>query len=291
MAELKHNIQTDSENEIKLESSLIYSIWKEGSAFAGCKAEFEIGTAFVGNGAKIKIKGKSENGKKLGNITDTIRNNKYIGQFDIPEDTEIGDQIYFEVKLSKNGLDGESERIPVFLAPKLKSISWNQEEARRGDLVTLSAEVEDVEDNTEVLLVIYEYDEDKAHDLICEIPATVKGGKIEVKWEYEYHEDTDEIPTKEELEQYGSSYNPPEYFFTIKLGNFELGKEQESGLLKFKDYIEIELHDPTGQPIPNEEYTLILPDGSEREGQLDRNGYAIENGIPPGKCKIKFKNL
>ncbi len=68
MPELKHNIQTDAEKEIKLESSLIYSIWKEGSAFAGCKAEFEIGTAFVGNGAKIKIKAKAKKAKNSGKL-------------------------------------------------------------------------------------------------------------------------------------------------------------------------------------------------------------------------------
>ena len=42
-------------------------------------------------------------------------------------------------------------------------------------------------------ILIYEHDQDGAHDRICEIPAVVQDGKIEVKWEYEYHEDTDEI--------------------------------------------------------------------------------------------------
>ncbi len=289
--ELKFNKSTDTEHKIKLESSLISATWNSGKAIAGQTASFTILTSFVGYKAPIQVKGKSEKGKNLGKIKDVILNNKYRGEFEIPEDIEVDDTIYFEVDIPKNGLSGDSNWIPVFPMPRVKNLRWSAKEARRGDLLTLSANVENVRDYTEVKLIIYEFDRDSAHDRITELPAVVKSGKIDVKWEYEYHEDTDEIPTDEELKKYGKSYNPPEYFFTVKIGEEEYGEEQESGLLQFKDWIEIELVDEEGNPVTNEDYVLHLPDGKERRGKLNGSGYAEEKDIPPGKVDIEFPNL
>jgi len=288
--DLKYNKGTDEEHEVKLESSLVSAGWDNTGAFTGGTAAFYIKTAFVGEGAPIKITGKSSKGKKLGNITGEVRSNSYTGKFDIPEDIELGDEIYFKYKLSKNSIDGESEAIPVFPAPVLKSMKWSQEEARRGEVLTLKAEFDKVDNDTDAVLTIYEYDEDKAHDKITEMDVKIEGKKIEVEWEYEYHEDTDDIPDDEEKKRYGGSYNPPEYFFTVKIDEFELGNNQESGLLKFKDWVEIALNDNLGRPVTDEDYVLTLPDGSERKGTLDKDGRAIEKDIPPGKINIEFPN-
>lgn len=285
MSDLKFNKSTDQEHEVTLDSTLIYAVWKQGAAIAGQTARFSVGTAFVGNGAKIKVKGKSEKGESLGKVSGTISNNVYDGQFDIPSDVEVDDQVYFEVKLSDNGLDGESDRIPVVPPPELSNMKWSKKEARRGDIVKLSADAKNVRPHTEVTLVIYEYDRDSAHDRITELPAEVIDEKIETEWEYEYHEDTDEIPTDEEMQKYGRNYNPPEYFFTIKLNNVEYGRQQESGLLTFKDWIEIRLLNYTG----NESYILHLPDGSEKRGSFKSDGTAKEEDIPPGTCTIEIE--
>ena len=288
--ELKFTKSTDSKHKIVLESSLVSASWNTGGAYTGFPASFTILTSFVGYGAPIQVIGRSEKGNKLGDIKGEIKNNKFRGEFEIPEDIEIDDRIYFEVELPKNGLSGESNWIPVFPIPRVKNMKWSAKEAKRGDILTLSANVENVRDNTEVKLVIYEFDQDGAHDRITELPAIVKSGKIEVNWEYEYHEDTDEIPTEEELKKYGKHYNPPEYFFTVKIGEKEFGKNQESGLLEFKDWIEIQLTDLNEAPIPDEEYILHLPDGSERKGKLDSNGYAKEEDVSPGRCTVEFPN-
>lgn len=289
--ELKFTKSTDTEHEIKLTSSLIYAEWCSGLAFSSQTVSFEVVTSFVGNGAKIKITGKSEGGKKLGKIKDKIKNNKYIGRFEIPDDIEIGDEIYFEVGLSKNGIDGESNRIPVYPAPKVSNMKWSAKEARRGDVLKLTADVGNVISGTEVLVTIYEYDRDKAHDKIAEIPAEIENEKLELLWEYEYHEDTDEIPSQEELDRYGASYNPPEYFFTIKIGETEYGLEQESGILEFKDWIEITLENDIGEPVPNAEYVVRLPDGQEKRGNLDSDGKVRIDGIPPGRFNVFFPNM
>ena len=109
-----------------------------------------------------------------------------------------------------------------------------------------------------------------------------------MKWEYEYHEDTDEIPTQKEFDKYGGQYNPPEYFFTIKAEGVEYGKKQESGILKFKDWVNISLVDGQGRPIPNKKYTLVTADGKERKGTLDGEGRAREENLPPGSVTVTF---
>ena len=291
MPEFEFKKPIDSEEEIKLDSALIYADWAQGSAFSGGPAKFEVGTVFVGNGAKIEVSGKSEGGKRLGKVKSIINANKFIGSLDIPEDVEPGDEIYFEVKLSANSIDGESSRIPVYPAPLITNMAWSEQEARRGDVLKLTADVEKVEAGTEVLVTILEYDNDGAHDKIVEIPAEIKDMKLEIEWEYEYHEDVDELPTSEEVERYGSSYNPPEYFFVIDIKGFRAGTGQESGLLTFKDYIEIALRDAGGVPKADERYVLHLPDGSTREGSLDAEGRATEEGIPPGHIKVEFPDM
>jgi len=288
---LKFTKGTDSEHTVKLDSSLVSMFWNSGSGRAGQKAWFTVQTAFVGNGAAIKVKGKSKDGKKLGQVKDKIKSNSFVGSFDIPEDIKIGDEIYFEVKLSKNGLSGESDAIPVLPPLVLKEIKWSAEEARRGDILKLTAEFRDIKDDTEADIVIFEYDRDGGHDRIAQVAAVAEKNKFEIEWEYEYHEDTDEIATEDELEKYGKSYNPPEYFFIVKIGDAVFGGEQESGLLTFKDYIELELKDDDGAPAKDEKYVIKLPDGSEKEGSLDGDGHARLDDIPPGKVKVEFPDI
>jgi hypothetical protein len=286
MPDLKFTKSTDSEHEIKLTSHLVYATWTKGVAYGGQKARVEVGTAFVGNGAKIEIKGKSKDGAKLGKITGVIKNNRFLGELDIPEDIEIGDEVFFEVKLSKNGLSGESDRIPAQPAVRVSNMQWSAGEARRGDILTLSADVTGVKSGSEVLVKIYEYDRDGLHDPVVEFPATISSDKLECDWEYEYIEDTDEIPTDAEMQRYGRNYNPPEYFFTVRIGDQEYGREQESGLLTFKDWIQVTAARADGSPCADSEYKITLADGTRQEGRLDSNGQVRLEDMPPGRFRI-----
>lgn len=171
-------------------------------------------------------------------------------------------------------------------------MKWGQKEARRGDIVKLSADIDGLPDDAEVMILIYEYDQDGAHDFITKFPCWVKNKRLQTEWEYEYHEDTDEIPTDEEMKKYGKRYNPPEYFFVIDFRGQRFGDKQESKLLEFKDWIEVELKAKlTGYPISDEEYIIILPDGKEIKGRLDDDGFAHIEDIPPGKFKVTFPEL
>jgi hypothetical protein len=291
--ETKFTKSTDKEHVVKLESSILYAIWDNSIAYAGGEVGFEVKTLFVGEGSKIKIVGKSENGKKLGEIKDKIYRNRYTEKLWVPDDIKPGDQVYLEVELSQLGLSAESSNIPVMPRLKVANLHWDKNEARRGDKLTLSAEIEGYRQESEVKVIIYERSQEGNHDRIAEIPAVVKKNRIEVIWEYDYHDSTLNIASENELQKYDKSkhYNQPEYFFTLKVDNMEYGKEQESGLLKFKDWVEISLQNHVGAPVVDQKYILHLPDGSKREGQLDSDGYAHEDDIPPGEVTVEFPDF
>ncbi len=58
-----------------------------------------------------------------------------------------------------------------------------------------------------------------------------------------------------------------------------------------KSWIEIQLIDTEGEPVPNERYRIKLPDGSVQEGRLDSFGYAEYYDINPGNCEVTFPDL
>jgi len=60
---------------------------------------------------------------------------------------------------------------------------------------------------------------------------------------------------------------------------------------KKKHWIEIKLQDENGDPIPNEPYVIIGPEGEKHSGSLDGNGFVHIDGLDPGECEVKFPEL
>jgi hypothetical protein len=208
----EHKGKTNKVNEVKLVSSVDRVVWTTSAASVGAMAGLEIDTHFVGNGSDIKIELKDGSGKSVGNLSKKISGNKLWAQVKVPENAK--NSLVAKVKLPKHSAEMQSNPLIVLPPVNIKNLKWDKKEARRGDILTMTADVETVPDGTEAEIQIWEHDADEVHDLITTIPVEVKGKKIECKWEYEYHEDTDDIPTEEETEK---GYNPPEYFFRVKV--------------------------------------------------------------------------
>ncbi len=172
----------------------------------------------------------------------------------------------------------------------LQNMAWKSLEARRDETVSLAAEFTGCKDGEKAVIEIFEFDRDGEHDFMEKIESSVAGGKIEAEWNFVYQEDTDDIMTDEEAKKTGGKYNPPEYFFTVGIGQNKWGDKQESGLLQFKDLIEIELQDESGNVLAKEPFELHLPDGSTQNGTLDENGFARVDSVPPGPVEVVFTN-
>lgn len=58
-----------------------------------------------------------------------------------------------------------------------------------------------------------------------------------------------------------------------------------------KTWVEIELLDALGKPVPNEPYVVTVPEGTKKTGNLDGQGRARISGIDPGMCQISFPEI
>lgn len=278
----KHEGPTDQIKKVELPSSIQQVLWTRPNAAAGAQVGIEVFAHFVGNNSEIKIEISDKSGKVFETIKAKMSGNKFWMQITVPEKAK--DELYAEVKLPKHGLSKKSNCLFVYPPIQIKNLKWDKKEARRGDVLKLTADVVNVYEGTEAEIQIWEHDADLAHDFITKFPVIVKNKKIEAEWEFEYYEDTDDIPTKEESEK---GYNPPEYFFRVIVA----GVSAYSGLLEFKDWIEIELKDINSNEIPDLDYIITLPDGSEKKGKLDSQGYSKIEDVPPGKYQVKFPKV
>jgi len=280
---------TDQVQSASLTSKIVHVLWGRKMAVAGDTVELEVWTHFVGNGSDLEIKVEDKDGKVVAQLAGKVYGDYFGNSLIIPED--VRESLVFTAKLTKHGLDKKSNVLQVIPPVKVTNMKWGQKEARRGDKVKLTADIQGVPDGVAAEIRIYEYDQDGAHDFITKFPWRVKNKKIEAEWEYEYHEDTDEIPTDEEMQRYGRNYNHPEYFFVIDVFGKRFGEKQESELLEFKDWIGLQLNDAKGNPKSGQKYIIKLSDGSEKNGSLDSSGYSKVDGIPPGPVKINFPEL
>jgi len=284
-----YTVTTDSPQKFVVESQLAYVLWMQGRAFAGFEAEFEVKTILAGDGSKVKATCRTAKGKKLAVVEGGLILNRFRGKVLIPDSVKPDDYIYLETELSKLGLRGESNLIPVRASLQVSEMSWSKKEIRREEEVHLKCIfVNGVEEGDRVTVLIFEYDPDGCHDLVVKIPAEVEDGKVELDWRFDYQGHTGSIPTETERNKYEKSYTRPEYFFVVAVENVHAGKNQESGLLTFIDGVRLFYCDGNNQPVPNASYTLKFADGTTREGKLDGDGRAVVDDVPPGKVEVEF---
>jgi hypothetical protein len=283
---------TDTAHKVQLQSHLIYSLWTYKRAHAGQDTGLEVKTSLVGNGAKIKITCKNESGKKLEKTEGVIFNNKFDGKILIPDKVKPGDMIFFEVELPKHGLKGESNSIPACPAIKVTKLQWDRKEVKRKDVVTLTCQFQSgVEDDDEATVIIYEHNPNSCDLKVVSIPTVIKGNKIEMLWEFDYQDDTTQIPTDEEMKPFRKNYVNPQFYFVVVVDGVHIGDNQESGMLKFKDKTDIKLVAWPDHPLVNTDFTLALPDGTQISGRTDSEGGAMVENIPPGKAKLSVSEI
>ncbi len=285
------SVPTDSQQKITVESQIIYALWQQGRAYAGFEAHFEVKTLLVGDGGKVKATLYTEKGKKLGKVEGVMVLNRWKGRIVIPEKVKPDDFVYLEVELPKHRLSIDSNSIPVRPPIEVSSMKWSKVEVHRDEEVAMSCIFTNgVEEGDEVTVIVYEYDNDGNHDPVVKIPTVIKNNKVELNWKYIYQEDTDDIPTEEELRKYGKKYNPPEYFFMVMVDTIPVGSKQESGLLEFKDYVEIDLGIDSGFAVADKTVTVTFADGTTKDEKLDDKGYVKISDTPPGPYKVELKD-
>ncbi len=292
MSEASFVVATDKKEKIKLESAILSACWVPGYAHAGFEAAFKVSTVFIAEGSSIEIKGKSSKGKAPDTVKGKVFDNKFTGTLLIPENAAVGSEAWFEVKLPKHGLTHESNRIPVRPALRVRQLQWDRSIIRRKEVVKMLCRFEDgVQDGEDAIVTVYEHNPDSCDCKVVSFPATISGNRIELQWEFDFFGDTSQIPTNEEKKKVQKQYIPPQYYFMVVVDGVAIGKDRESGLLKFADWLTIEVKKEDGAPFENATCSIILPDGKERSEKTDADGTIELKDIPPGSSILSFPDI
>lgn len=167
---------------------------------------------------------------------------------------------------------------------ELKAITkaeWSANSAYVGDKVKLLVDSVGIEDGEKAILQVFIKDSNCADRLLESFESKISGGKIEHEWELKVD---DNLAEGQDAKVRSSGYSSPSFYFTVMVANLKT----KSGLLIFKDYVEIEIKDDDGKPVGNIKYTVYLPNGGVKEGYLDKNGYAKVENLPPGGIEYKY---
>jgi len=165
----------------------------------------------------------------------------------------------------------------------IQNAQWGAKEAAVGDKVKMTVTTAGIENGEEAILKVYIKDANFADHLFETITTEVQSDKVEEEWELQI--DQDLIERQDQKASRG--YSAPYYFFVADVA----GLQKRSGLLKFKDWMEINLEDEDGTKLGNQKYRVYLPSGEVREGALDGDGYAKVENIPPGRVEVEFPEL
>jgi uncharacterized Zn-binding protein involved in type VI secretion len=157
-------------------------------------------------------------------------------------------------------------------------IEWDSTEAEVGDKVKLKVETVGIESGEIATFVIYMKDANFADVPVKTIETKVESDKIEAEWEFEIDEELLGIQDK----RADQGYSMPFFYFYVNV----VGLQQRSGLLRYKDWVELEIKDDMDKPAAEAAYVLHLPNGSTRTGTLDKDGYAKEENLPPGRVWV-----
>ena len=163
------------------------------------------------------------------------------------------------------------------------SAQWSSDYARRDEIVKLGGFTNGFSDGTPATLEIYEQGPDGTNDFTKKLTSRVQNDQVYAEWLFEYPKDVNNLPDK----VVGEEYHHPEYLFDLKVG----GESARSELIKFIDWIEVELITKEGKVIPSADYTAYFADGSEKKGQLDEAGKVKLEDIPPGKVHFEFPSI
>jgi hypothetical protein len=179
--------------------------------------------------------------------------------------------------IERKGVKEGSHEIVISAITKA---AWSAREAAVGDKVKMEVETVGIESGEKAILQIFVKDSNFADHPFETMEAKVDSNKIEHEWELKVDQKLLDLQDHKE----GKNYSNPWYYFVVETA----GIKQRSGLLKYKDWIELELRDEEGNTIGGAEYEVSLPDGQVKKGKLDQNGYAKVENIPPGKVRVTF---
>jgi len=160
----------------------------------------------------------------------------------------------------------------------LTDAKWSLEEAKTDEEVTMSAVADGLANGAEAEFAIFKRDLRGPDMKVDSVKAKVKGDKVEAKWKYV------ETAGDDEPGETPAGYSKPEYFFDVEAD----GCKARSGMLRFKDWVEVEVKDEEGSILADEECRVVLASGEIRKLTTDKKGRVRIDDVPPGPVHVEL---
>jgi len=235
-----------------------------GGSGGGDSATTEAQAQEIEEGHTLDVKFVDKGGKPIMGVEYQVEN---------PDGGKIVGPLTGQVK--KSGVKEGDHKISL---RAITRCAWSENAARDGDKVKMQVETIGIEDGVTAIFQVWQRDINRAdQEIACVDDIQLSGGKVEAEWAYEYSEEDDD-------ENRGPGYSYPQFYFTVQLENMK----SRSGILDYKDWIELELLDENNDPLADEEYEIRFSTGEVRRGRLDSNGQARIEGIPTASHRVHF---
>jgi uncharacterized Zn-binding protein involved in type VI secretion len=178
-------------------------------------------------------------------------------------------------EIHKTGIDSGQCSVRLL---SLSDAKWSADEAETDDELTMSAKADGLRDGAPAEFKIF-YRDLRGPDIPAgTVKAEVDGDKVEARWKLP---DDGAEPTADTDPSVG--YSRPEYFFIVESEDCRA----MSGMLRFRDWLELEFKDEEENVLANEEYRLVLANGEIRKGTTDSQGRARIENVPPGPVQVE----
>lgn len=193
-----------------------------------------------------------------------------------PDDTTHSDTLGGQIK--RRGIPEGNYEITLF---GIVNAQWSKQEAEVGETVKMKVETVGIENGTKASLQVFIKDANYTDYLLETFETKVNGDKVEQDYTLQVD---DKLLGICDQKAGNVRYSQPFFYYKVGIG----GLTEQSALLMYKDYFEINLKDDRGNPIGNKKYKAYLPNGEIKEGMLDGQGHVRIDKVPPGRVNVSF---
>jgi uncharacterized Zn-binding protein involved in type VI secretion len=161
---------------------------------------------------------------------------------------------------------------------------WSVQQANVGSAVDLIVETVGVDNGAKATLAIVVRDGNYADHVLTALEATVNNDQIRIPWTLRVDEKFLSIGDAKEKHR---RYSLPFFYFVVGVE----GLSERSGVMYWRDQVEIELRDGDGNQLKQEPYVIKLTTGEVHQGSTDGQGRTGQIPTSPGKGKVEFPNI
>ena len=148
------------------------------------------------------------------------------------------------------------------------------DEANIDDTVVISFDAQNIPDGSSVDVEIWEETDGKLTDFIAGLQGTVVNGSVELEWVVKLDMDNKDANYVREIEE--NYYTIIDYVFVVKYDNTTISS-QSLAILAWASYNLVDAL--TKEPLRNEDFILMAPDGKFMIERTDDKGRAVVRNL------------